>query len=61
MSVSMKRHDDATVSTVIDNRDAWKFAIKYDLTMAQAKSLIALYGNDMSKLVAAAKRLTAKE
>jgi hypothetical protein len=57
----MKRHDDAPVSTVIDNRDAWKFAIKYDLTIAQAKGLIALYGTDLSKLVAAAKRLTAKE
>lgn len=61
MSVSIKRHDDTPVATVIDNHDAWKIAMKYDLTMGQAKGLIAFYGNDMSKLVAAAKRLSAKE
>jgi hypothetical protein len=61
MPVSMKRDGDAAAATVIDNREAWKLAIKYDLTMAQVRGLIEIHGNDMSKLTAAAKRLTAKE
>ena len=61
MPVSMKRDVGIAAAAVVDNREAWKLAMKYDLTMAQVRGLIEIHGNDMSKLTTAAKRLTAKE
>jgi hypothetical protein len=61
MHVSRKRDGDVAAATVVDNREAWKLAMKYDLTMAQVRGLIEIHGNDLSKLTAAARRLTAKE
>ena len=60
MPVSTKRDGDA--AALRDCRSPLlKLAIKYELTMAQVRGLIEIHGNDMSKLTAAAKRLTAKE
>jgi hypothetical protein len=44
MPVSTKRDGDAAAATVIDNREAWKLAIKYDLTLAQVRGLIEIHG-----------------
>ena len=57
------KHDDRAPPppAVIDDCEVWKLAMKYDLRMAQIRGLNALYGNNASKLAAAAKRLTAVE
>jgi len=52
---------DAVAPAVLNDREVWDLAIKYDLRMAQIRGLISLYGNNRSKIAAAAKRLTADE
>jgi len=52
---------EAVAHAVLNDRKVWELAIKYDLRMAQIRGLISLYGNNRSKIAAAAKRLTVDE
>jgi len=60
-TVSVEPDAVAPPPPIIDDRGVREFAIKYDLRMAQVRGLIAIYGSNPSKLVAAARRLTAEE
>jgi hypothetical protein len=55
------RADVAPTVAVMDDREIRDLAMKYDLRIAQVRGLVALYGDNKSKIVAAAKRLTAIE